>query len=41
MKNWYRRRAADELNRTLASDADFVATAVPLREGLLLARRVA
>lgn len=34
------RNAVDQLNRTLASDPDFVATAVPLREGLLLARRV-
>lgn len=35
------RNAVDELNRTLASDPAFVATAVPLREGLLLARRIA
>ncbi len=34
------RQAADELNRTLASDPDFLATAVPLREGVLLARRI-
>lgn len=33
------RRAADTLNRTLAADPDFVATAVPLREGLLIAHR--
>jgi len=33
------RQAVDELNRTLAADPDFDAAAVPLREGLLLARR--
>lgn len=35
------RKAVDELNRTLASDPDFLVTAVPLREGVLLARRMA
>jgi predicted O-methyltransferase YrrM len=34
------RNAVDELNRTVAADPDFEATCVPLREGLLLARRV-
>lgn len=34
------RRAVDELNRALASDPAFLATGVPLREGLLLARRL-
>lgn len=34
------RNAVDELNRTLAADADFETTCVPLREGVLLARRV-
>jgi predicted O-methyltransferase YrrM len=30
---------ADELNRTLASDPDFEAACVPIRQGLLIARR--
>lgn len=34
------RQAADALNRSVASDPDFEAVAVPLREGLLIARRV-
>lgn len=34
------RKAVDELSRTVASDPHFMATAVPLREGLLLARRI-
>lgn len=33
------REAAHALNRTLASDPEFVAAAVPIREGLLIARR--
>jgi predicted O-methyltransferase YrrM len=33
------RGAVDELNRTLAADPDFEAACVPLREGLLIARR--
>lgn len=33
------RRATDQLNRTLAADPEFDAVAVPLREGLLIARR--
>lgn len=33
------REAADELNRTLAADPEFEAVAVPLREGVLIARR--
>lgn len=33
------RQGADELNRTLAADPDFEAVAVPLREGLLIARK--
>lgn len=33
------RQAVDRLNRTLAADPDFLATLVPLREGVLLARR--
>lgn len=33
------RNGADELSRTLAADPDFEAAAVPLREGLLIARR--
>lgn len=33
------RRGADLLNRTLAADPEFDAVAVPLREGLLIARR--
>jgi len=33
------RKGADELNRTLAADPDFEAVAVPIREGLLIARR--
>jgi caffeoyl-CoA O-methyltransferase len=34
------RAAVDELSRTLAADEDFEACCVPLREGVLLARRV-
>lgn len=34
------REAVDELARAVAADPDFLATEVPLREGLLLARRV-
>lgn len=34
------RVGADQLNRALAHDPDFDAVAVPLREGLLLARRL-
>ncbi|MCK6546704.1 O-methyltransferase [Myxococcota bacterium] len=34
------REAAHALNTALATDEDFVATAVPLREGLLVAHRV-
>lgn len=33
------RQGADELNRALAGDPDFEAVAVPIREGLLIARR--
>ena len=33
------RAGADALNRTVASDPDFEAVAVPLREGVLIARR--
>lgn len=33
------RTAIDRLNRTIAADRDFSATLVPLREGLLIARR--
>jgi caffeoyl-CoA O-methyltransferase len=33
------RAAVDELNRALAADPDFDAACVPLREGLLIARR--
>jgi caffeoyl-CoA O-methyltransferase len=33
------REGADTLNRTLAADPEFEAAAVPLREGLLIARR--
>lgn len=33
------RQGADELNRALAADPDFEAVAVPIREGLLIARR--
>lgn len=35
------RGGADELNRTLAADPEFEAVAVPLREGMLIARRLA
>lgn len=34
------RDGADALNRTLAADPDFEAVVVPLREGVLMARRV-
>jgi len=34
------RQGADALNRSLAADPDFEAVAVPLREGVLVARRV-
>jgi caffeoyl-CoA O-methyltransferase len=33
------RQGADRLNRTIAADADFDCGAVPLRQGLLIARR--
>ena len=33
------RSAADELNRSVASDPDFEAVAVPIRQGVLIARR--
>ena len=33
------RRGADRLNRTVADDPDFEAVAVPLREGVLIAKR--
>lgn len=34
------RRAADRFNRTVADDADFEAVALPIRQGVLLARRM-
>jgi predicted O-methyltransferase YrrM len=34
------RDAADRLNRLVASDPDFEASAIPMREGLLVARRM-
>ncbi len=33
------RNAADELNRSVASDPEFEAVAVPIRQGILIARR--
>lgn len=33
------REGANSLNRLVAADSDFIATAVPIREGLLVARR--
>ncbi len=35
-----RRRAADELNRLVADDDDFDAVAVPLKQGVLIGRRM-
>lgn len=34
------RRGADELNRKVAEDTDFEAVGIPLRQGLLIARRM-
>lgn len=34
------RRAADRFNRTVADDSDFEAVALPIRQGVLLARRM-
>jgi predicted O-methyltransferase YrrM len=34
------RDAADQFNRLVASDDDFEAVAVPLREGVLIGRRM-
>ena len=34
------RRAADRFNRTVADDADFEAVALPIRQGVLIGRRI-
>jgi caffeoyl-CoA O-methyltransferase len=34
------RQAVDQFNRTVAADPDFLSATVPIREGLLIARRV-
>jgi hypothetical protein len=39
MEDHPQRNGADRLSRAVAADKDFDATAVPLRQGLLIARR--